>query len=608
MKKILILALVICTTLICLKPTLAQSLSFVEEQNNETNVSGVTHQKVSGKVINDNNTTSNQQINVFTKSDDIEVVYWSKFNNGSKVNASTLEIAKDFENLNNQYEVIAGVNGDYYNVNSPFNTISANVAYGNRVITSSNHQKYTAIEFNLNGKYINRLKQTHVSEQLSLTLTNKDNILLSHNVVSSLNKVRLNDNETTYLNNDRHLYDREATYYDLVNVNQYMNGLDVFIEGTIDKQVTSVTKNRQLVTKDETLINKINSGDQIIIQKEVKKSNYNNMLVGVDGEIIKDGVVNSFDEMTGQNDANNKSRHPRTGLGFDNNGNMILITVDGRQGEISAGVNLREFAIIMKKYGIINGFNLDGGGSTQAVFKKDDELQFVNTHSDNTLRKVGSALLFVKKKNPTKYINYSLNNLNLELELPNDETLTSIDVYINGIKTNYLNQKEKLKIALPILNKVTMSIVGNYQVGNNFYREVVTNEIFEIELPEEEFKPIELKITDLVEKEKLIITIEYEDPKKQIDSIRVFLTNPTIDLPALVQNSTSRRVIFELNEKIKSQEVKIVIKYKGGIVLEEIYFLKTNSNNLVAIVAGTATIIIGISLFLIVLTKKKRNR
>ena len=104
------------------------------------------------------------------------------------------------------------------------------------------------------------------------------------------------------------------------------------------------------------------------------------MIVGVDSNIIENNNIKEFNEIGGQSDDNNKSRHPRTGFGFDANGNMKLITVDGRSSS-SLGVNLREFAKIMSSYNIVKGYNLDGGGSTQAIFKNDDKLEIVNQPS-----------------------------------------------------------------------------------------------------------------------------------------------------------------------------------------------------------------------------------
>lgn len=55
-------------------------------------------------------------------------------------------------------------------------------------------------------------------------------------------------------------------------------------------------------------------------------------------------------------------RHPRTALGW-NQGNFFLVTVDGRQSDLSVGMTLPELAAYMVKLGCEHAMNLDGGGS-----------------------------------------------------------------------------------------------------------------------------------------------------------------------------------------------------------------------------------------------------
>ncbi len=58
--------------------------------------------------------------------------------------------------------------------------------------------------------------------------------------------------------------------------------------------------------------------------------------------------------------------HPRTAVGYNKDGELLLLVVDGRQQQ-SRGVNLKELAGIMKSLGAIEALNLDGGGSSSMV-------------------------------------------------------------------------------------------------------------------------------------------------------------------------------------------------------------------------------------------------
>ncbi|KHE68586.1 phosphodiester glycosidase family protein [Halobacillus sp. BBL2006] len=73
-------------------------------------------------------------------------------------------------------------------------------------------------------------------------------------------------------------------------------------------------------------------------------------------------------------------RHPRTFAGIKENGNLLFVTVDGRQPKESIGLSFFESAEVLKSLGAVQGMNLDGGGSSTMVV----ENQLVNHPSDKT--------------------------------------------------------------------------------------------------------------------------------------------------------------------------------------------------------------------------------
>jgi hypothetical protein len=56
--------------------------------------------------------------------------------------------------------------------------------------------------------------------------------------------------------------------------------------------------------------------------------------------------------------------HPRTALGITATGGLVMAAVDGRQPGYSGGVDLDELAALMLSRGVVQGLNMDGGGST----------------------------------------------------------------------------------------------------------------------------------------------------------------------------------------------------------------------------------------------------
>jgi hypothetical protein len=83
-------------------------------------------------------------------------------------------------------------------------------------------------------------------------------------------------------------------------------------------------------------------------------------------------------------------RHPRTAAGIRADGDLVLVTVDGRQPLTSVGMTIAELEALMIEFGSVEAINLDGGGSTTLVIKA----KVVNSPSDASgERPVSDALL-----------------------------------------------------------------------------------------------------------------------------------------------------------------------------------------------------------------------
>jgi hypothetical protein len=86
-------------------------------------------------------------------------------------------------------------------------------------------------------------------------------------------------------------------------------------------------------------------------------------------------------------------RNPRTIAGVDGRGRTILATADGRS-TASLGLSISETGDVARALGMVDGMNLDGGGSTTMVVKG----TVINHPSDATgERPVGDALLLLPR-------------------------------------------------------------------------------------------------------------------------------------------------------------------------------------------------------------------
>ena len=86
-------------------------------------------------------------------------------------------------------------------------------------------------------------------------------------------------------------------------------------------------------------------------------------------------------------------RAPRSAVGVTQYGDYIFAVADGRQAH-SKGCTLLEWAQILRNsFGAVQAINLDGGGSTELIFKG----SLVNKPSDGYERLVGDALTILRK-------------------------------------------------------------------------------------------------------------------------------------------------------------------------------------------------------------------
>lgn len=82
-------------------------------------------------------------------------------------------------------------------------------------------------------------------------------------------------------------------------------------------------------------------------------------------------------------------RNPRTMVGIDAEGGLLLVTADGRQPGYSIGLSFTEQADVMRSLGAVSAMNLDGGGSTTMTV----DSQVTNSPTDATgERPVGDVL------------------------------------------------------------------------------------------------------------------------------------------------------------------------------------------------------------------------
>ncbi|WP_214105599.1 phosphodiester glycosidase family protein [Acrocarpospora catenulata] len=120
-------------------------------------------------------------------------------------------------------------------------------------------------------------------------------------------------------------------------------------------------------------------GRKVSVRKVIRDTDGHRVRLGADDSIVSaaptlvkdgrihidaaaEGVVDPADLSFGYTWAN--KRQPRTMAGLDQQGRLLLVTVDGRLSGGSEGFTLTEGAAFMQSLGAVQAMSLDGGGST----------------------------------------------------------------------------------------------------------------------------------------------------------------------------------------------------------------------------------------------------
>ncbi|SEO16594.1 phosphodiester glycosidase family protein [Paenibacillus sp. OV219] len=86
------------------------------------------------------------------------------------------------------------------------------------------------------------------------------------------------------------------------------------------------------------------------------------------------------------------SRAPRTVIANYKDNQLLFLVIDGRNEAGSSGATLEEMQYLLARFGAIDGYNLDGGGSSSLIFNG----RIINHPADGTLRPLPTHFLFFK--------------------------------------------------------------------------------------------------------------------------------------------------------------------------------------------------------------------
>lgn len=362
---------------------------------------GMEHRAINGKMFWDGS-SSTQYYNVLNTSvatrDDYHLVSISNYKNNGWGMHSLATFIEMYERENPNMEVMAGVNGDFYRINDEGEGINTHVINYDVKIPGSNNSM--ALVTDNTGK--SYFKKTLIQGN-ELIVYNKYNEIKFREQVDKINQSPNNDNELTvlfdnYLDSIPEGLDSVLIEgQDIKRIRPY-NGDPVYASGSgINNIESPQVPSNHFVVISNSFNEIIENGDRVVFQ--AKLEGYENVMSATStyasSIIMKDG------EVAPNNDLN---RHPRTGIGIKENGDVIFIVVDGRDRLTPKdGVKLPELGNLMKLHGAVEAYNYDGGGSSTLMLRNEVEdgtvlerFDILNQLSDNRLRSLSTGFLVVK--------------------------------------------------------------------------------------------------------------------------------------------------------------------------------------------------------------------
>lgn len=427
-----------------------------------------------------------QQVNLLEmkKDSEIQLIPYAYLSNGLWNKLSIRNAAMQFELDNPGKKVIAGINGDWFQIDcslpaSSGVTISNGEYYKNHTI----HGAVNTLVFDnelASGKRVYQIADTAVKPMLAI-YDDSGNIIKEFQI-NKVNSEPENGEIALY-------YARKVREFESATIEQKVT--NAYIVNKAKKAVTTIDPNYTIdsfyglgkITSFESSFDlgsanfavKTNNSivDEYLEQGVTIRCQFeyqNEALSGVKNAIgfpygVMKNSVPIYPEGPGYTSGyieDAKARKPRTFLGVREDGSVVFATVDGRQpSDNMYGMTSMEMAATMQYYGCIDSWKFDGGGSATMIIRKQsgfqvsasfnesakDDWVVVNSPSDSSERLDGNCLLMVVDAPQIELNivditdNYVVFNVVLLTEL---EKYSNIYIFLDDKK--YLVEDGKVKI------------------------------------------------------------------------------------------------------------------------------------------------------------------
>src|SRR5690554_857497 len=352
-----------------------------------------------------------QQVNVLEvpSSEDIRITPWAIVNQSSWSLMTVRAIISDYEANNPGYKVIAAINGDFFDIRAEkhFPRVPSGVHVSDGHFYKSSASRTIGFKNDGSSKPLVGNESFTRTEKMQLAIyDNKDQIIFNYEIDHINAEPGVGETSIFFANFLEHLpvpievsdgYIIEDAEYALPIAANDFYGL-----GTISKIGEETLGEGQfaLVSKDPLLTERLALGIKVRAQFEFS-GEYADIkdAVGAGETLLYNGELKSTDT----------NRHPRTMIGMKEDGTIIMTVVDGRQPDKNMyGASGAEMATILKHYGAVEGYNLDGGGSSTMVIRKNGLFEVMNSPSDGGERSDANGIMISVK---VPIIDYELTDI-----------------------------------------------------------------------------------------------------------------------------------------------------------------------------------------------------
>lgn len=394
-----------------------------------TTIDGLTHRHIVGS-INRNGVVSNQNINYIAgnpvSDPTLQVIVGDGYQPFSYGMARMHIMAENLNNLYPHYDVIAGINGDFYNMQIGI-PVEVYVRNG-EVLSSGLSYERDVIGFKEDGTVVfgrpcfegHEIRVYDAEGRLRFTLPVQR---INHMPFETTQVTAFFENYTATIGTEMHKFviagsDIKRDSYDT----RY------FGKGTVTQRTTStseVPENSFVVVSDNPYMRElVEVGDTILVQEKIG-CDFTGVqwAIGAWGKLVENSQAKThIPEGPSVN-----FRGPRSAMGVKSDGTVFFVTVDGRQSHRGMdGVTLYELADIMAALGARTAYNLDGGGSTTMVLRQEishphyGHYPYVNSFSETAPRAVSNGIFFVRGEAPPTPLPHPLPDVGITLDAPSN--------------------------------------------------------------------------------------------------------------------------------------------------------------------------------------------